>query len=379
MPAPPPADVQLWATTTGGGHLRVAAALRDALKAEAGRELRVEIADPLSSGALPQAGLLLRGYGPLVRWAPAAWGPLFDAFSRPRAQGILERFLLTGLRAPMVRRARRSRPAVVVNLHPLLGPGARAAAQAVGAPLLTMVTDLTLVHPGWLSPRGTPLLTPSREAAASCLAQGVSPELVETTGLPVDPALEAGGPREEIRRRLGLDPRLPCLLVSGGAEGAGGVSRVLLEVEASRAICQVALLCGRNRRLLSWASRRRWSMPVRPLPFLEDPGPWVLAADVYLGKAGPTAIAEAAAAGVALVLTSALRGQEQANLEWAQRTGLALGALGPGEVARLLPRLLENDGEALRPLRAAARRELEAGAAARTARRILAAGGLSSR
>ncbi len=339
----------------------------------------MEIADPLRSGALPQASLLLRGYGPLVRWAPAAWGPLFAAFSRPAAGAVLERFLLSGLRTAMVRRALHTRPRVVVNLHPLLGPGALAAAGAVGAPLITVVTDLTLVHPGWLSPKGIPLLTPSEEATSSCLRQGVPPGLVETTGLPLDPELERSHSRAALRQGLGLDPQLPCLLVSGGAEGAGGVERVLLEVEASALPCQVALLCGRNRRLLRWATGRNWRMPVHAFSFLEDPGPLILSADIYLGKAGPTAIGEASAAGMGMILTSALRGQERANLDWAVRRGLALEAVRNGEVARILPALLEAGGAPLARLRLAARREMPAGAAARAARRILELGLITPR
>ncbi len=359
--------------------MRVAAALQEALQSEAGPGLRVEIADPLRSGALPQASLVLRGYGPLVRRAPAAWGPLFAAFSQPTAGTVLEWFLLSGLRTAMVRRARRTRPRVVVNLHPLLGPGALAAARAVGASLITLVTDLTLVHPGWLSPRGVHLLTPSQQATSSCLGQGVPPELVETTGLPLDPGLERAVPRPALRQELGLDPDLPCLLVSGGAEGAGGVERVLLEVEESRVPCQVALLCGRNQRLLRWATGRRWRLPVHAFSFLEDPGSLILSADLYLGKAGPTAVGEAASAGLGMILTSALPGQEQANLDWAVGRGMALAAVLPGEVARILPEVLGEDRALLERLRLAARREMPPGAAHRAALRILELGGLTPR
>ncbi|MHB1524556.1 MAG: MGDG synthase family glycosyltransferase [Candidatus Dormibacteria bacterium] len=357
----------------------MAAALQAALRSEAGPGLRAEIADPLRSGALPQASLVLKGYGPLVRRAPAAWGPLFAAFSRPAAGALLEGFLLSGLRTAMVRRARRTRPRVVVNLHPLLGPGALAAASAVGAPLMTLVTDLTLVHPGWLSPRGIHLLTPSDEATSSCLSQGVPAGLVETTGLPLDPELERARPSSGLRQELGLEPELPCLLVSGGAEGAGGVERVLREVEESRVPCQVALLCGRNGRLLRWATGRSWHMPVHAFPFMEDPGPLILSADLYLGKAGPTAIGEAASAGLGMILTSALRGQEQANLDWAVRRGVALAAVHPGDVAKILPEVLGADGAVLERLRRAAHREMPPGAATRAAVRILELAGITPR
>ncbi len=367
------ADVQLWVTSTGGGHRRVAEAVRAALREAGGPALKVAIDDPLRVGALPQARLLLGGYGPVVRWAPALWGALFWSFSLPVARRSLELFLLSGVQVPMARTTRRRQPRVVVNLHPLLGPAALRAARETSAAMLTVITDLTRVHPGWLSPRGIPLLSPSEAATRSCVRQGVDPSLVETTGLPVDPRLKPISPaaRSAIRARLGLDPDLPCFLVSGGAEGAGNVRPLLEELEKVGPRIQVVLFSGRNLLLLRWARARRWGIPLIALPFLNDPTDWLLAADAYLGKAGPSALAEGAAAGMALILTSALPGQEQANLEWATRAGVAVDARAPGALAELIPSLLRDQEAGLRSLQERSLQSASPLAAQRVAAAIL--------
>lgn len=365
-------DVQLWYARTGGGHRRVAEAVRAALSEVGGPEVRVALDDPLDVGALPQARLLLDGYGPVVRVSPALWGFLFRAFSRPAARRSLELFLLSGIRAAMIRTTGRHRPRVVVNCHPLLGPAAVMAAREVGAPILTLITDLTLVHPGWLSPPGVPLLSPSPMATASCLRQGVEEALITTTGLPVDPRLEgrAAADRSGPRSALDLDPELPCVLVSGGAEGAGDVLRLLEEVERVEAPFQLILLSGRNPGLLRRARSRRWSRPLLALPYLEDPSPWLRAADVYVGKAGPSAISEGSACGLALLLTSALPGQERANLEWAVGAGVATATTAAGELAPALGSLLRSP-ERMEEAKRRSAGWREPGAAARAARAIL--------
>ncbi len=331
----------------------MAEALRIALLELGPPGLRVAIDDPLQRGARPHAGLVLRGYGPVVRSAPGLWGLLFSTFARPAARGALESFLLSGLGQAMERTTAARRPRVVVNCHPLLGPAAARSALALRpAPkLVTMITDLTVVHPGWLSPRDAHFMTPSAVATRWCLDQGIQPDRVVEVGLPVDAGLltgpQPGETRAGPRRDLGLAPGPPCLLLGGGGEGAGRLLPLVTALDGSGLEVQAVVLCGRNRRLLSSLRRRRWRIPLVALPYLEDPSPWLLASDIYIGKAGPSALAEAAASGLAMVVTDALPGQELANRQLLVESGAALSADSPGELVRLLGELCAGGGARL--------------------------------
>ena len=334
--------MEIWATSTGGGHRRVAEALRRALLEAGPKGLRVAIDDPLQLGALPHAQLLLRGYGPVVRTSPRLWGVLFSTFARPQAKRLLELFLLTGLGRAMAATTRARRPKVVVNCHPLLGPGAARAARGLSprAELLTLITDLSVVHPGWLSPPDALFMTPSGVATSWCVDQGIPPGAVVEVGLPVDPGLgRRGDARSDRRRRRqesGLDPELPCVLIGGGGEGAGRLLPAIRALDRGRLPLQVVVLCGRNRRLLRTLRRLPLGVPLVALPYLQDPSPWLLASDVYVGKAGPSALAEAAAAGLAIVVTDALPGQELANRELLVEAGAALSVASPQELVGVL-------------------------------------------
>ena len=378
MPPTAAADVQLWATTTGGGHRRVAEAVKRALEEQGPPGIRVAIDDPLLSGALPHARLLLLSYGPLVRSSPGIWGLLFRTFARPAARRALEHFLMSGLSGAMTTLTAARQPRVVVNCHPLLGPAAFRAAQGLVAParMLTLITDLTVVHPGWLSPAGARFLSPSAIASSWCSGQGIPSAQIVETGLPVDPLLArtARDPasRESLRRELGLDSDRLCLIVGGGGEGAGRMQLLVRALATSGLPIQLVVLCGRNRQLLSWLRGHRFQLPVKALPYTPDPSAWLLAADCYVGKAGPSALCEAAAAGLGILVTDALPGQESANRQLLVDAGAARAVASAADLLLVVARMCDHKDRLLSSLQRASAAWSRPEAASLAAAEILA-------
>lgn len=286
--------------------------------------------DPVREPIGRPAFNLARAYGPVVRTSPALWGILFRSFSRQLLSQPLDRFLLQQLVPAMAGRSRLRSPRVVVSCHPLLGPSARSAA-GPGPALVTMMTDLVGGHRGWLSPRPDTILTATEQATNWCLGHGVPAHLIQETGLPIDPdlVLGSGGPsrRRQLRLGLGLDPEKLCVLVGGGAEGVGSMKQLVQWLGSSGLPLQVVVACGNNLRLRAWLARHPQPAQLLALDFQSSLTPWLQSADVYLGKAGPSTLAEAAAAGLALLITEALPGQEEDN-------GAVLAAAGAARQIR---------------------------------------------
>ncbi|MGA7172827.1 MAG: hypothetical protein WCB86_02750 [Candidatus Dormiibacterota bacterium] len=347
MNDPGHAEIQIWAAGTGGGHFSVAQALATALAQRSSGQVRVALDDPTQEPIGRTARTLARAYGPLVRTSPALWGVLYRGFSSRELSAGMDRFLLRQLGPAMAERTRARSPRVVVNCHPLLGPAARMAAKASSVnqfspALITVMTDLVGGHPGWLSPEPDAILTATHEATDWCLQHGVSAKLIRETGLPIDPRLAAEQPNPDGRRAqraaLGLAPDSLLVLLGGGAEGVGSLRRLTRWLGASGLPLQLVVACGNNRRLLEWLHRHPPQAPTVALGFQASLTPWLLAADVYLGKPGPSTLAEAAAAGLALVVTEALPGQEDHNGAAVVAAGAALQVRGRGDVLRTLAR-----------------------------------------
>jgi 1,2-diacylglycerol 3-beta-galactosyltransferase len=175
--------------------------------------------------------------------------------------------------------------------------------------------------------------------------------------------------QREVRRELGLDPEKHVVLVMGGGEGVGSLSDIVDELYASFSRqgidATICVVCGRNEKLKKELSERDWekvangenkadrlskrqrlyrmfhrrshrskqiqesldksledisphdrgNVNVVGLGFVTNMAQYMVASDVLVSKAGPGTIAEAAAVGLPIMLTSFLPGQEAGNVD----------------------------------------------------------------
>ena len=132
----------------------------------------------------------------------------------------------------------------------------------------------------------------------------------------------------DVRARLGLAPRRPLILMSGGGAGIGrivpmarAVAKRLAQQERD---AQLVIIAGRNTELQRRLQRQKWPIPVRVLGFVDNMAEWMAASDVLLTKAGPGMLAEAACLGVPVVITDFVPGQEIGNVSWVVKNGAGL-------------------------------------------------------
>eukprot|EP00584_Thalassiosira_punctigera_P011987 CAMPEP_0172552628 /NCGR_PEP_ID=MMETSP1067-20121228/46460_1 /TAXON_ID=265564 ORGANISM="Thalassiosira punctigera, Strain Tpunct2005C2" /NCGR_SAMPLE_ID=MMETSP1067 /ASSEMBLY_ACC=CAM_ASM_000444 /LENGTH=631 /DNA_ID=CAMNT_0013340655 /DNA_START=150 /DNA_END=2045 /DNA_ORIENTATION=- len=191
----------------------------------------------------------------------------------------------------------------------------------------------------------------------------------------VDRTTEQGKAHQaKIREKLNIDPSKRMILVMGGGEGVGSLSDIVDEVYAKLRTqgvdATICVVCGRNEKLKSDLDARCWDtvvsqslqsyetlksrfwtkvlslhahrsrriqlaldraaakaergndiadvpgdVDVIPLGFVSNMAEYMVAADVLVSKAGPGTIAEAAAVGLPVMVTSHLPGQEAGNVD----------------------------------------------------------------
>jgi 1,2-diacylglycerol 3-beta-galactosyltransferase len=357
----PPIPLLFLVADTGGGHRSAAHAVEQALERLYRGRFAPVICDPLlGPGAPLQLRWLVRLYGPAIRITPWLWGILWRSCNSPRR--------LRWARATLLRPAYRSvaeaigthQPAVIVAFHPFTAePAVRARESVVpGAGLVTVVTDLVTAHLSWRDAAVDRIIVPSAPLRHRCRLDGIAEERCAEIGLPV--AAEFSRPpadapeRRALRRQLGLRPDRFLVLVTGGAEGSGGIYRQAAAILRRTDDIDVAVICGRNdvvrRRLTRLAARAGGRLAVQG--FVDNMADWLRCADVVVGKAGPGTIAEAACCGAPLLLTSYLPGQEEGNADFVVSAGAGRYAPRPQDLIAEI-NSLRQDPEALAQMRKA--------------------------
>lgn len=357
-----------------GGHvypaLAVAAALRRLCEAE-GLPLElfyVGVAGKADAETVGREGV---PFGAVVA------GPLRVGSPLGVAKGVLK--LLAGT-VQSLAVLRRFRPDVVFATGGYGSAGVALAARLLRRPVLLFLPDAVPGLAVRLLTRLAGRIAVSVPPAAAVMPAGKT----VLTGYPVRPAFFAAG-REEARRRFGLEPELPVLLVAGGSSGAAAINRAVA-AWAEQALAEAQLLHVSGRRDEAWLQAERGRLPagLRERWHLygylhgEEMAYACAAADLAVMRAGASTLGELPAARLPAVLIPGDFSDQAANARYLEAQGAAL-VLAPEQEG--LPRLrdvalpLLSDAQRLARMREAMARLARPDAAERLARLVLETAG----
>jgi 1,2-diacylglycerol 3-beta-galactosyltransferase len=334
-----PIRVLVLYSDTGGGHRSAAEAIRDAIHETWPGRAEVELEDFYVNATpwpLNQTGAL---YGPMVNRADWLWYRLWRLGEIPGFVETTWRVLVPSLRPRFIAMLQRHAPDVVVSVHPLANRPMAVAAHALSHPIpaLTVVTDLVEGSIFWFDHHLDSTYVPTEAARDKALRLGMRPERVEVVGQPVHPRFKPfTGDRASLRQSLGLDPSRPAVLVVGGGEGMGSVLATARAIATGGLPVQLAVIAGRNAQLKAQLEATAWEVPTVVTGFVKNMPDWMAAADVIVTKAGPGTISEALIAGLPVLLSGFVPGQEESNVTWVVEQGVGAAAFTPQAVVETL-------------------------------------------
>lgn len=319
-------SVLILTTTTGGGHVSLAEALRDLLEPYAD----VEVADPFPDIASAH-------YRFVSRHAPRLWAAEYALTDGPRRAKLAHSLWTPTVRRPLRQVLLQRDYDLIVTTYQFLSAQVTRSLNRLGRPLplVMLLTDPCALHAAWLSERRkATTLAPTSEIYRMALDAGFPQDRLRLSGWPVRrqfTGVDRGG-RAATLSALGLDPALTTLFVQGGGDGAAGFARTVNALlGAAPGRVQVLLAAGTNTAL---AERFRGMPGVRVIPFTRQIAPYMAACDLVVGKAGPNTLFEATTLGLPFLATTYNRGQERDNLAFIERHGLGWVAMeGRGQAA----------------------------------------------
>lgn len=315
---------------TGGGHESMAEALRDLLQSE----YTITIADPCHG----KFGGHYRFISRHALWLCAVEFYLTNAPARAAvAHHMLNLYLARALHETLDE----YQPDIVISTHQMFSYEVMHVLKKRSSHMpFVMLLAEPKVNCMWLHERNaTATFAMTRESYQQALNAGFDPERLHLVGWPVRRqfynAYELS--RTETLTRLNLDPNRFTIFLQGGGEGASRIERTVENlIQASRQEVQVILATGRNQALLE---RCKDLKKVCALPFTSGIAPFMAAADIIMGKAGPTVLFESVTLGKPFIATSYIPAQEKETLEFIQRHKLGWVALEPQRQRELITKL----------------------------------------
>ncbi|MBS1724106.1 MAG: glycosyltransferase [Armatimonadetes bacterium] len=340
--------VLILSASTGNGHMSAAYAVEQELTARGHVARTVDVLDHTGRGF---RAWYRGGYETLVKRAPKVWGHLYQTSDRK----LFNYWVQSRLDVTFVARMRRyfisERPDWALCTHSLPQPALARWRRRHRFKLGVVVTDL---YPQLMWLRGDPdwFFVPgewSKEILTERLPR--SSGRTSVTGIPVASQFCTSASKFEARKKLGLDEKLPTILVTSGGIGGGPIESVVRALHGLPE-SQVVVVCGRSEpaknaalRAAKEAGRVKFSVKGQVTP--DEMALTMHAADAIVAKPGGITTFEAMAVGLPFVVFDPflIPGQEEKNAEFLAESGIGRRCKTPKELLKTLAHLIDHPSE----------------------------------
>ncbi|HEY8079786.1 MAG TPA: glycosyltransferase, partial [Labilithrix sp.] len=312
-------DLAVVYSPVGGGHKAAAIATAEAARA---RGMSVELVDAFAHAPRWAGEAYVGAHLAGQSATPDLYGQMYYASNRrgDLLEPVRLRFdaLVFGALADRIRALA---PKAVVATHhlPLVVLGRERRKGRLDAPVVGVVTDY-IAHACWAERGVDAWAVPYGAAKDELVSHGVDAARIVRTGIPVREAFE------RIARARRPEPTVRALVTSGGF-GVGPMTRIVESFAGVRDV-ELTVVCGAAEKLASRVERvaREAGVVARVLGFEKDMAARVAEAHVVIGKAGGLTVTEALTAGRAMVIASAVPGNEKTNEAFVVEGGAGIAA-----------------------------------------------------
>lgn len=148
--------------------------------------------------------------------------------------------------------------------------------------------------------------------------------------------------KADVRKNLGLDPKVLTLCVTGGSEGTYDILKIINSFVNTKKHIQILFMCGKNNQIYDLARGfakvlgKRSRVRIFPHKYTSRMNLYIRSSDLVIGKAGPNTIFESVASGVPFFAVSHISGQEDGNLELIKKYNIGYAEENPLKIAGVL-------------------------------------------
>lgn len=210
-------------------------------------------------------------------------------------------------------------------------------------PLFGVLTDYA-PHSYWVYDRVDAYFVPSKETGQRLINNGVSPNRVIETGIPIDPDFKIAKDRSKIYGKTGLLKDKPAILLTGGSQGVGPLKEIFLSLVKTKTDFQIIAVTGNNRSMFKWfkAQEKKSRKKLITFSYTDNVDELMEIATLLISKPGGITTAEAFAKGLPLCIIKPIPGQEQMNADYLLSNKAAVKIDQPANAGVIIEELLYN-------------------------------------
>jgi processive 1,2-diacylglycerol beta-glucosyltransferase len=341
--------------SAGMGHTTAGRAVASAMETHG--DVTIRLVDILDHTPSLWQKILREGYHYVSSQKPKIWDWFYSHYNNSENQNTLNVLARLAVKETFRREVEAFKPDFTITTHPMPykvfpsdSPFMRGKGQA------TVITDMGL-HNYWLHEGVDHYFVAVQDVADSLINQGVSPERIVVSGIPIEKKFSKPVNRDELLKNLGLSVERPIVLIVGGQLGFLELKKIVQDIVGRHEDAQLLIVAGRDKELQTAIEQSTLGgmEQVKTFGFVDNMEELMSIADVMFSKAGGLTVSEALAKGVPLVINKVIPGQEEDNVNFLVKHNAAVRVNDATAVGQAVIELLD-DPDRLSQMQAASKR-----------------------
>ncbi len=266
-------------------------------------------------------------YMTVIKHTPKVWDYIYDNPKVVKRSANLRRFLNKSSHNKLEKLFQDFQPDTVIcsQAFPCSMVADYKISHGLGFHLIGTLTDYA-PHSYWINDGVDYYIVPSDDTRNRFIKKGVFPEKIKALGIPIRYKFAEKIEKKVVRESLGLDPKVPVVLVMGGGQGLGPIKDAVKELSGMRMPLQLIVVAGANIRLFKWLKKFSLLSARKILyyDYANNVDELMEAADLIVTKPGGMTTSECLVKGLPMVIINPLPGQEERNANFLLEQGIAV-------------------------------------------------------
>lgn len=194
---------------------------------------------------------------------------------------------------------REKKPIMVISVYPLINKVVYESLQAYNPkiPFVTVIADFGEMHnEAWIVKQNQYYVCPTDNLYKTLMSLEIPKEkVIKTTGFLLPPVFHQHLDNQKAlyRRELGLDEKLPTIIIVFGAYGSFDSFHIFGNLNKVKRKLQLVFITGKNRPIPVFLKKGTSHHKIVTLPFTNHLEKYFAASDLLIGKPGPNIVSQA--------------------------------------------------------------------------------------